>query len=117
MEYYAGAFDPELGTLAGNTSVLVDASRQFYAANLFRDADGRVLALGWVNGFPEGRGWNGWLSLTRVLTLDAEHVHRGVPRGYSDERNGIYAKLCFQACLVANRFAIFEGFAVHAPTP
>jgi beta-fructofuranosidase len=31
--------------------------------------DGRRLVWGWVNGFPGGHGWNGCLSLPRLLTL------------------------------------------------
>ncbi len=41
----------------------------FYATNVFHDSRGRYIVVGWVRGFPSGQGWNGCLSLPRVLTL------------------------------------------------
>jgi beta-fructofuranosidase len=34
--------------------------------------DGRRIVWGWVNGFPGGHGWNGCLSLPRVLSLSRD---------------------------------------------
>jgi beta-fructofuranosidase len=34
--------------------------------------DGRRLVWGWVNGFPGGHGWNGCLSLPRLLSLSRD---------------------------------------------
>ena len=48
-------------------------TRGLYATNTFFDETGRCLMVGWVCGFKPGRGWNGCMSLPRVLSLDAEH--------------------------------------------
>jgi len=44
--------------------------RGFYGTNVLFDAKGRCILFGWVSGFEAGRGWNGCMSLPRVLTLD-----------------------------------------------
>ncbi len=48
-------------------------TRGLYATNTFFDETGRCLMLGWVCGFKPGRGWNGCMSLPRVLSLGADH--------------------------------------------
>jgi beta-fructofuranosidase len=45
-------------------------TRGLYATNAFLDHKGRRMMVGWVNGFKPKRGWNGCMSLPRVLTLD-----------------------------------------------
>jgi beta-fructofuranosidase len=47
-------------------------TRGLYGTNVFVDKDGRRIMLGWVCGFKPGRGWNGCMSLPRVLTLDKD---------------------------------------------
>jgi sucrose-6-phosphate hydrolase SacC (GH32 family) len=47
-------------------------TRGLYATNVFVDNDGRRIMLGWICGFKPGRGWNGCMSLPRVLTLDKD---------------------------------------------
>jgi len=46
--------------------------RGFYGTNVLFDAKGRCILLGWVIGFEAERGWNGCMSLPRVLTLDGD---------------------------------------------
>jgi beta-fructofuranosidase len=41
----------------------------YYAPNCMEDDKGRRILWGWVNGFPAKRGWNGCLTLPRILTL------------------------------------------------
>lgn len=41
----------------------------YYAPNGLETKDGRRIMWGWVNGFKPGRGWNGCLTLPRVLSL------------------------------------------------
>jgi beta-fructofuranosidase len=41
--------------------------------------DGRRMVWGWVNGFPGGRGWNGCLSLPRVLSFSRDGQLRQNP--------------------------------------
>lgn len=45
-------------------------TRGLYATNVMTDNIGRVVMLGWICGFKPNRGWNGCMSLPRVLTLD-----------------------------------------------
>ena len=45
-------------------------TRGLYGTNAFEDKKGRRILLGWICGFKPKRGWNGCMSLPRVLTLD-----------------------------------------------
>ncbi len=47
-------------------------NRGLYGTNVFTDAKGRSVLLGWVSGFQDGRGWKGCMSLPRILTLDTD---------------------------------------------
>ena len=44
--------------------------RGLYGTNTYVDDKGRRIMFGWISGFKDGRGWNGCMSLPRVLTLD-----------------------------------------------
>lgn len=44
--------------------------RGFYGTNVLFDDRARCVLFGWVSGFKPGRGWNGCMSLPRILTLD-----------------------------------------------
>ena len=48
-------------------------TRGLYGTNAFADKNGRRILLGWICGFKPKRGWNGCMSLPRVLTLDKDH--------------------------------------------
>lgn len=47
-------------------------TRGLYGTNAFADKDGRRILLGWICGFKPKRGWNGCMSLPRILTLDKD---------------------------------------------
>jgi len=47
-------------------------SRGFYGTNVLFDDQGRCVLFGWVSGFKTGRGWNGCMSLPRIITLDED---------------------------------------------
>ena len=47
-------------------------TRGLYGTNAFADKDGRRVLLGWICGFKPNRGWNGCMSLPRVLTIDKD---------------------------------------------
>jgi len=47
-------------------------SRGFYGTNTYVDPEGRRIMFGWISGFKTGRGWNGCMSLPRVLSFDPE---------------------------------------------
>jgi len=81
VEYFIGDFDAETCRFEPRTSGIIDRTFNFYASNVLFDAAGRCILLGWVRAFPEGRGWNGCLSLPRVLTLgaDGRPVQQPVP--------------------------------------
>ena len=48
-------------------------TRGLYGTNAFTDEKGRRILLGWICGFKPKRGWNGCMSLPRVLTLDDDN--------------------------------------------
>jgi len=79
VEYFMGAFDPATLTFAPTSQGLVDHSSHFYATNLFCEDHGRTILVGWIRGFASGNGWNGCLSLPRMLSLDDDGALRQHP--------------------------------------
>lgn len=67
-DWFVGSFDPDQGRFTPDQSGVVDAGN-FYAPNAYFDDAGRCLLWGWVNGFQPGPGWNGCMTLPRVLTV------------------------------------------------
>ncbi len=49
-------------------------NRGLYGTTVFTDAKGRTILLGWISGFKSGRGWNGCMSLPRILSLDGDEL-------------------------------------------
>jgi len=72
VQYFVGDFDAATCRFTPRHRGLLDFGSSFYAPNTMQVPDGRRLVWGWVNGFPGGRGWNGCLSLPRVLTLSRD---------------------------------------------
>ncbi len=72
VEWFVGDFDADAGKFTWKTRGKVDASDQYYAPNGLVDALGRRVLWGWIRGFPDGRGWNGCLSLPQVLGVDSQ---------------------------------------------
>jgi beta-fructofuranosidase len=68
VRYYTGDFDLRTYKFKPGYHGVMDRD-QFYAPNCIEDASGRRLLWGWVRGFKGGRGWNGCLTLPRVLTV------------------------------------------------
>ena len=103
ISYQVGDFDPETGKFRaknGKTHILDYAygseppgqwmlnhhrprskgfHRGLYGTTAFNDPEGRCILLGWVSGFKTGRGWNGCMSLPRVLSLTDEDRLVGAP--------------------------------------
>jgi beta-fructofuranosidase len=52
-----------------NSWYTLDHGKPFYATNTYQDDDGRTILVGWVK--AGGNGWNGCMSLPRLLALDA----------------------------------------------
>ena len=68
VQYFVGDFNAETCRFTAHTRGVLDYGASFYAPNTMQVPDGRRLVWGWVNGFPDGHGWNGCLSLPRELS-------------------------------------------------
>lgn len=86
IEYWVGDFDPSTLTFTPQVEGILDYSwsegeeaNGFYASNILFDRQGRCVLLGWVRGFPAGRGWNGCLALPRLLTIGPDGRPRQMP--------------------------------------
>ena len=78
-QYFIGDFDAEICRFMARTHGLLDHGPNFYAPNTVQVPDGRRLVWGWVNGFPGRHGWNGCLSLPRLLTMSCNGQLRQNP--------------------------------------
>ena len=72
VQYFVGEFDPGSCRFHSHTNGLLDVGPNFYAPNTMQVPDGERLVWGWINGFPSGRGWNGCLSVPRLLSLSGD---------------------------------------------
>ena len=72
VQYFIGDFDAAACRFEARTRGVLDCGPNFYAPNTLQMPDGRRIVWGWINGFPGGRGWNGCLSLPRVLSLSRD---------------------------------------------
>lgn len=72
VEYFTGKFDPVAGKFTAEQRGLIDGSDNYYAPNCLLDPQGRRVMWGWVRGFKSGLGWNGCLTLPRVLGVDSQ---------------------------------------------
>jgi beta-fructofuranosidase len=71
--YWLGSFDPDTLTFAPKTEKMVfSPTRDLYAQHIFADNRDRCILLGWIRGFKGDRGWNGCMSLPRILSLDSD---------------------------------------------
>jgi len=86
ISYIIGDFDPEkIQFRNSGAATVVDYgfgknppkdrawTRGLYGTNAFEDEKGRRILLGWICGFRPKRGWNGCMSLPRILTLDGDN--------------------------------------------
>lgn len=71
VRYYVGQFDANTCKFTPQTHGTVDLG-DYYAPNCLEDPQGRRIMWGWVRGFPDGKGWNGCLTLPRELSLDSQ---------------------------------------------
>ncbi|HOK66537.1 MAG TPA: glycoside hydrolase family 32 protein [Anaerohalosphaeraceae bacterium] len=69
VEYFVGDFDAKQGTFRAHRRGLADYGEDFYGTNVLIDRRGRRILLGWLRGFQNTKGWNGCMSLPRILTL------------------------------------------------
>ena len=69
VHWFVGTLDEK--TMKFKAETRGDADRgNFYAPNVTVGAHDQTLIWGWVPDFPKGKGWNGCLTLPRVLTID-----------------------------------------------
>jgi sucrose-6-phosphate hydrolase SacC (GH32 family) len=78
VQYFVGDLDGKTMKFTAQQRGIMDAG-SYYAPNCTEDGKGRRVLWGWVNGFPGGRGWNGCLTLPRVLTLGPDNTLRQQP--------------------------------------
>jgi beta-fructofuranosidase len=72
VQYFVGDFDPDACRFQARAHGVLDLGPNFYAPNTMQVPDGRRLVWGWINGFPGGHGWNGCLSLPRLLSFSGD---------------------------------------------
>jgi beta-fructofuranosidase len=72
VQYFIGDFDAQTCRFQAKTRGVVDYAGNFYAPNTLLAQDGRRIVWGWIMGFPNGRGWNGCLSLPRLLSVSRD---------------------------------------------
>jgi len=72
VEYFTGTFDAAAGKFAAKERGLMDHGDDYYAPNCMEDPQGRRVLWGWVRGFKPNRGWNGCLTLARIVTVDLD---------------------------------------------
>jgi beta-fructofuranosidase len=92
-EYFVGDFDAETCRFTSTTRGTLDCDGHFYAPNTMQLSDGRRILWGWVNGFPGGRGWNGCLSVPRVLSLSSDGDLRQTPAPQLEKLRGPRVKV------------------------
>ncbi len=80
VEYFTGSFDPVAGKFTATQRGLMDHGDDYYAPNSMEDPEGRRVLWGWVRNFKTGHGWNGCLTLPRLLTLNTNgHLLQSPP--------------------------------------
>ncbi len=72
VHYYVGDFNATTCRFEPQTHGVADCGPNYYAPNTMLVPDGRRIVWGWVIGFPGGHGWNGCLTLPRVLSLSRD---------------------------------------------
>ncbi len=76
VEWRLGTFD--CSTLTVQAQGRLDQHDAFYATNTLEDEAGRTVVLGWIRGFPAGRGWNGCLAFPRLVEVVDNQVRQRV---------------------------------------
>ena len=71
---FVGTFNTQNFTFTPESQGWIDHSWQYYATNFLKDPQGRIVMWAWVKGFAENQGWNGCLSLPRVLSLRQDNT-------------------------------------------
>jgi beta-fructofuranosidase len=83
--------------------------RGLYGTNTYLDDRGRRIMFGWISGFKTGRGWNGCMSLPRVLTLDRSGRLVQTPAPELKELRGKHARTA--DVVIDSEFKLIDGMA------
>jgi len=79
VQYFVGDFDAAAHEFKPVQRGILDIGGNYYAPNCMLDPNGRRLMWGWINGFKGGPGWNGCLTMPRVLTVGSDDQLRQEP--------------------------------------
>ena len=105
ISYLIGEFDPHAIALHLKTQPRVldygyggedmpsPLQRGLYGTTVFTDPAGRTILLGWVSGFKPDRGWNGCMSLPRLLSLDQDDRLIQTPAPELEQLRGKHLKV------------------------
>jgi len=88
VHYFIGDFDPDTCRFQARSHGVVDYGNSFYAPNTMQVPDGRRIVWGWLNGFPGGHGWNGCLTLPRLLSVTRNGELRQTPAPQLEKLRG-----------------------------
>jgi beta-fructofuranosidase len=72
VQWFVGDFDPATRRFHATARGMMDYGSSFYAPNTMLCDDGRRILWGWVNNFPSGHGWNGCLTVPRLLSVSSD---------------------------------------------
>jgi beta-fructofuranosidase len=80
VQYFVGTLDGSQMRFRAEKRGVMDYGN-YYAPNCMEDNKGRRILWGWVKDFPAGKGWNGCMTLPRILTLgfDGQLVQEPAP--------------------------------------
>jgi beta-fructofuranosidase len=81
--------------------------RGLYGTNTYEDPQGRRIMFGWISGFINGRGWNGCMSLPRILTIDDSGRMIQTPAPELKELRGTHKQVADVA--IQDEFKLIEG--------
>ncbi|MCC7374670.1 MAG: glycoside hydrolase family 32 protein [Verrucomicrobiales bacterium] len=112
VEWFTGTFDPEAGRFTAKRRGMADYGEAYYAPQCFSDQTGRRLLFGWIRGFPEGRGWNGCLTLPRLLSVSGG-VLTQQPAPEVEQLRGARHRLRGEALKGERRWAEARGEALE----
>jgi beta-fructofuranosidase len=114
VQYFVGSLDDKTMTFKPEKSGVLDYG-SCYAPNSMEDPQGRRILWGWVNGFQPGKGWNGCLTLPRILTLgpDLQLSQGPAPEIFTGLRGKSVAANAYEG----NTFELVADFDLSRPRP
>jgi beta-fructofuranosidase len=87
VQYFVGKLDAKTMRYTAEKRGVMDYG-SYYAPNCMVDKEGRRILWGWVQDFPKGKGWNGCMTVPRVLTLGNDDTMRQRPIVELEELHG-----------------------------